>query len=530
MVEILRFEDYSFRYNNSQKLSLNKIDLSVEKGDFLVLIGQTGSGKSTLLKQLLQDLVVGSVVSGRLVTDLELDNHNFAYVSQFVDNQMIMETPRDELKFVLDNQGLDENQSQMRITEIASYLGIVGLLDLNEKHLSGGQKQLVNLASALILKPKVLLLDEPTSQLDPIASEKLMQMIKKVNEELNITILLVEHEIDHVIGLANRLLVMDSGRLILDEAVRDGLQKIYTLPKFKNYLTQVDRLAMELKLSTDLPLSNKKVGQLVSQNKSLTLQASVPSHNIGEIILQAKKISFRFDYNGRQIIDNVSLNLRSGQSFCVVGPNGMGKTTLLKILTQQLKQQAGQLRFAGHKIKEDFYQKVFVLPQNPAILFMKETVAEELTYQIEYYQSNLTLKEVLQKFSLVGLEKTSPYDLSGGQQEFLALALGFIKQPQLLFLDEPTKGLDPNKRIELGEMLNEYQENGGTIFVNSHDLLFAAKYFDFIAMMFDGKLSQFMEPRQFFKDKFFYTTEINQALRDTFPTALIWEDILKRES
>lgn len=210
MVEMLRFQDYSFRYNNSQELSLKHLNFTLQKGEFITLIGATGSGKSTFLKQLLPDLALGKINSGQIVTDLEKTTDNFAYVSQFVDNQMIMETPRDELKFILDNQGCTPNEIQLRITEVASFLGIIDLLDREVSQFSGGQKQLVNLASALILKPKVLLLDEPTAQLDPVASEKLMQMIHKVNLEFGMTVILVEHELEWAVHFTDRLLIMAS--------------------------------------------------------------------------------------------------------------------------------------------------------------------------------------------------------------------------------------------------------------------------------------------------------------------------------
>jgi len=482
------------------------------------------------LKQLLPDLAVGKVTSGQLQTKFPQTVTNFSYVSQFVDNQMIMETPRDELKFVLDNQGCSQNEIQLRITELASYLGIIDLLDTKADHLSGGQKQLVNLASALVLKPKVLLLDEPTSQLDPIASEKLMQIVHKVNEELNMTVVLVEHEINQELQFANRLLVMESGRLILDEPVKMALQAIFQNKKYRNYLTQIDRLFLELGLDSarSVPLSNKELGMIVAQNKKYLKYNKQLRNRVGSdvISLEAQKINFRFEFNGRRIVDNVSFKLHQGQAYCVVGPNGMGKTTLLKVITNQLRQQSGKIQFNGKNI----YQEAFVLPQNPATLFLKETVQEEIQYQLRQTKATASTDQILQKFSLEGLAETSPYDLSGGQQEFLALALGFIKQPQILFLDEPTKGLDPNKRIELGEMLQEFQAGGGTIFANSHDLLFAAQYFDQIAMMFDGKLSNFVDPISFFKDKFFYTTEINKALRNVFPAALSWKDIQKIDS
>lgn len=527
MVEILQFKDYSFRYNNSQKLSLNHVNFTLQKGEFVTLIGATGSGKSTFLKQMLPKLIVGKVLSGELIKQTD----NFAYVSQFVDNQMIMETPRDELKFVLDNRGYSTNDTQLRITEIASFLGIIELLDQPVKQLSGGQKQLINLASALILKPEVLLLDEPTAQLDPIAAEKLLQLVHKVNIEFNMTIILVEHELEQAVKFTQRLSVMENGQLILDEAIAPGLKNLFKSDKYRNFLTSNDRLVYELKLKNTLPVNNQTLHKLIADNiDKIQCRNRDITKTSGTVLLKAKRLGFRFNFNGRQIIDNVDLRLSQGQSYCIVGPNGMGKTTLLKVLTQQLKKQSGQLKFHDKKLTSDFYQKVFVLPQNPASLFMKDTVEAELDYQRQQNHSSLAIEEVLKKFSLEGLEKQSPYDLSGGQQEFLALALGFIKDPEILFLDEPTKGLDPNKRVALGQLLQQFQKQGGTILATSHDLLFAASYFDQIAMMFDGKLSDFATPVKFFSDKFFYTTEINKSLRDIFPQALTWKDIKYFES
>ncbi|MFH5811646.1 ABC transporter ATP-binding protein [Companilactobacillus sp. FL22-1] len=527
MVEIAQFQDYSFQYNNSQKLSLDKINFSLAQGDFITLIGATGSGKSTFLKQFLPKLAAGRVISGQLVKTTQ----NISYVSQFVDNQMIMENPRDELKFVLDNQGASENEIQLRITEIASFLGIIDLLDQPVKQLSGGQKQLVNLASALILKPDLLLLDEPTAQLDPVASEKLLQMVHKVNVEFNMTIVLVEHELEQAVKFTKRLLIMEDGQLCLNEPINKALPRLFENKSYRNFLTQIDRLALELNLDVQLPINNQNLNHSLKNQLASFVSREVSQSQVSSpVLLAAKNISFRFEFNGRQIIDNVTLQLETGHSYCIVGPNGMGKTTLLKVLTQQLKPQSGKLSLNGQSYDQTFFQQVFVLPQNPADLFMKETVAEELSFQIKQSHSSQTIAEILGQFSLTGLEEKSPYDLSGGQQEFLALALGFIKNPAIIFLDEPTKGLDPNKRIELGHLLHKFQKQGGTILANSHDLLFAASYFDQIAMMFAGKLSEFAEPVTFFSDKFFYTTEINKALRDIFPQALTWKDVLKRES
>ncbi|KRK92718.1 ABC transporter [Companilactobacillus futsaii JCM 17355] len=495
------------------------------------MIGETGSGKSTLLKQLLP--IADGKSSGSIETELLRDTNHFAYVSQFVDNQLIMETPRDELKFILDNQGQSDNEIGLRIAEIASFLGIINLLDEPIKNLSGGQKQLINLASALILKPQVLLLDEPTSQLDPIAAEKLLQMVHKVNVEFDMTIVLVEHKLDQVIQYTNRLAVMEAGHLIVDQSTSKALQTIFVNSRYQNYLTQIDRLFLELNLpeQVSLPLNNKELSSIIHHHQAeLQFKDNNISIQSDRELFSVSQLNFRFKYNGNNIVDNISFKLMKGLSYCVVGPNGMGKTTLLKVITQQLQKQSGHILFAGQKLTQDFYRNVFVLPQDPATLFAKDTVAKEVEFQIELSQSQQTIENVLEVFSLKGLEDVSPYDLSGGQQEFLALALGFIKNPQILFLDEPTKGLDPNKRMELGRRLKEFQEKGGTVFVNSHDLLFAAQYFDQIAMMFDGKLSDFNSPQAFFSHRYFYTTEINKALRDIFPKALSWKDIEHFES
>lgn len=495
------------------------------------MIGDTGSGKSTLLKQFLPELLTGKVLSGQINSQYSRDANHFAYVSQFVDNQIVMETPKDELEFVLDNQGCNDNEISMRIAEIASYLGIVDLLEQEVSHLSGGQKQLVNLASALVLKPQVLLLDEPTAQLDPVASEKLLQIIHKLNQDFNLTVLLVEHEIEKEVSFANRLMILEKGKLILDEPIKQGLSKIFQAKHYRNYLTQIDRLALELNFkSVDLPLSNQQLTKLISKKTSNLQYVKPENKSKTNSIFSVKNLSFRFDFNGRKILNRINFQLEEGGSYCIVGPNGVGKTTLLKVLTQQLKPQTGKIKFLNKKITNDFYRQVFVLPQNPANLFIKATVKAELEFQLKENHSQKNLSEVLSEFSLEGLEEYSPYDLSGGQQEFLALALGFIKNPKILFLDEPTKGLDPNKRILLSKLLKDFQSEKKTVLINSHDLLFAADYADYVAMMFNGNLSQFQTPSDFFADKFFYTTEINKALRDIFPQALIWKDIKKIES
>ncbi|WP_125764704.1 ATP-binding cassette domain-containing protein [Companilactobacillus hulinensis] len=533
MVEIVRFKNYSFKYANSQKLSLNNVDLTINKGDFLLLIGKTGSGKSTLLKQLKPDLIVGDITNGNL--DCQIDDKNISYISQFVDNQMITECARDEFNFILENMGYSADKRHMKIAEVASYFGIIDLLDLTEQELSGGQKQLINLASALILNPDILLLDEPTSQLDPIAAEKLIQMIHKINSELNMTIVLVEHSLERNVFFANRLAIVENGSIMMDETVDAALRKMFQDDFYKNYLSQIDRSCMELKLKSDkeLPLSNRQFSKLLTQNKNEIKYSNISSKSKKtDEVLSVKKLSFRFDFESKKLIDYVSFQLNKGNSYCIVGPNGVGKSTMIRVITQQLKQQSGRIKLDGNNVSSknnDIYQKMFVLPQNPALLFVSDTVFGEVEFQLKQKNPNIMSQQVeliLQQYDMLELKDTSPYDLSGGQQEFLALIIGLIKEPEILFLDEPTKGLDPNMVLKLNELLEDYLATGGIVFANSHDLVFATN-FNYVSLMFDGKLSEFKQPVEFFKDKFFYTTEINKASRDSFPDALTWNNLKK---
>ncbi len=525
---MVRFKNFSFQYANSQKLSLDNIDLTINKGDFLLLIGKTGSGKSTLLKQLKANLVVGKSTKGTI--ELNTEDANISYLSQFVDNQMITECARDEFNFILENMNYTENQRHMRIAEVASYFGIIDLLDSTESELSGGQKQLISLAGALITDPDILLLDEPTSQLDPIASEKLLQMVHKINTELNVTVILVEHSLERNTFYANRMAIIEDGKIVLDRGVDSALKSIFDDNFYRNYLSQIDRSYLELGLgNATLPLNNHQFSKILNDHHNeITYKKRLPKQNSAQTVLKVKNLSFRFDFEAKNIIDKVSFKLDKGQSYCLVGPNGVGKSTLIRVISQQLLQQSGSIKIDNKSVKNnpDLFEKIFILPQNPALLFVSDTVFGEIEFQLQQSQTvtESQVNEVLNQYGLSELKNISPYDLSGGQQEFLALVIGLIKNPEILFLDEPTKGLDPNKILKLNDLLNEYLANDGIVFANSHDLVFATK-FDDMSMMFDGKLNDFQVPTEFFKDKFFYTTEINKASRDSFPDALVWNDL-----
>ncbi len=511
-----------------------------------MIIGQTGSGKSTLLRQLKPELALGKPTNGKLTLFDDDENNDFsrvAYISQFVDNQMVTETARDEFHFVLENIGASPEMIHSKIAEIATYFDIVDLLDLKEEELSGGQKQIINLASALILNPEILLLDEPTSQLDPITAEKFFRMVEKINSDLNITVVLVEHSLEQAVYYVNRIILIEAGQIQLDQPTDQALRSLFQDPEYQAYIPQTDRLFLEQQWdqifpTLKLPLSNRRLSELISQqNEYLHYQDHISKERVGsEIVLQVKRINFRFEFNMPNILDDINFQVEKGKSYAILGPNGVGKTTLLKILTKQLEALNGSVLIEGQNVKkmgQEFFDKLFVLPQNPSLLFISDTVKDEISYQLEQTDQPVSqelVQQYLQKYQLENIQDVSPYDISGGQQEYLALVIGLIKDPLLLFLDEPTKGLDPNMKRKVASLLVSYQQNGGTIIANTHDVLFSTQYFDFVSLMFDGRLGKFEPPIEFFPNKYFYTTEINKASRDYFPKALVWEDIVKNES
>lgn len=489
---------------------------------------------------------MGKATDGKMTLFGGNDNQDFsriAYISQFVDNQMVTETPRDEFHFVLENMGAKPEQIHSRIAEIASYFDIVDLMDLKEDELSGGQKQIVNLASALILNPDILLLDEPTSQLDPVTSEKFLRMVEKINDDLNITVLLVEHSIEQAVFYVNRIIVIEAGSIVMSQPTDPALRKLFDLPEYKEYLPQTDRLFLENQLdelfpNVKLPLTNRRLNQLIQQQAEYLKATpnSSDSNDDQSTLMQIKNLTFRFEFNARNILDDISFDLKKGTSYAILGPNGVGKTTLIKVITNQLEPLSGSVLLSGTKIKKlgnEFYKRVFVLPQNPALLFVADTVKDEISYQVKITDPEAddeTVEKYLDRYGLTDLQDISPYDISGGQQEYLAIVIGLIKDPEILFLDEPTKGLDPYMKDQVATLLRDYQQNGGTILANSHDILFSSQHFDYVSLMFDGRLGEFEPPADFFPNKYFYTTEINKAVRDYFPKALTWEDIEKNES
>ncbi len=461
-MEILQVKDLFFKYALAKRDNLKNINLNVNQGDFMLIIGDSGSGKTTLLKQLKKELWPVGERRGAvkfkhqsLSTLSPIESaRRIGMVFQNPDDQIVMDTVIQELAFSLENVGEDSENIQRKIAEMVSFFGFQDILYASVNELSGGQKQLVNLAAVLILQPELLLLDEPTAQLDPIATKEFISLLQRVHDELGVTIMISEHQLDEL-----------------------------------------------------LPLS-------------------------GDPALKIEHVDFKYGRNSPLILNDLGLTVQRGEWLSIVGRNGTGKSTLLKCLMGMEKARRGKITVFNRKLAKwesgQLYRMVGYLSQNPADHFSYDTVLEELVNrakQLGSAEPQEIAESMLTRLKINSLKNKNPHDTSGGEQQLIALGIILIAHPQILLLDEPTKGLDPLRKRSLGKLLQKLQKAGMTIITTSHDMSFSATYATRCAMLFDGKITSTADPYSFFAKNFFYTTPINRMVRDQLPTALVWREL-----
>ncbi|CAJ1228203.1 putative ABC transporter ATP-binding protein [Levilactobacillus zymae] len=544
MGELIRMENFSFTYPQQKKMALQQVDLRIATGDFITLVGATGSGKTTLLKQFKRELVPageahGTVTfQGEAIQDLALTTsaQKIGFVAQNPLTQPIMATVLEELTFPLENLGYSTTQINSRIAELANFLGLDQLLPRAIKTLSGGQIQLVNLASVLALEPDVILLDEPTAQLDPTTAQNFLNVLRQVHDELGITIVLTEHRLSRVLALANRLVVLQSGSIIYDGNVSAGLEKMTALPELADFVPPIPQFFLQHHLETrPLPLTVPTGRQLLAQRRYRFEQRP----NLGakdalvardDSLLTVKKLLVHFD--DQIVLRRLELTVPRGDWLAIIGKNGSGKSTLLSVLAGLLKPEHGKVWLAKQlvwKMKNlERLRTVAYLAQNPTDQFSGKTVIEELRDQARLADPPVTEQQVTQWLAtlrLTAVAHQNVFDLSGGQQQLVGLGLALMTRPQLLLLDEPTKGLDPTTKRQLGTILQRVHAAGTTIVMASHDMAFCAQYAQRCTFMFAGQLNQPVTSRQFFTQNFLFTTAINRLLRDQVPTALFSTDV-----
>ena len=548
----IELRNLSFRYPACEKYALDDVSLSVEPSSFVVLCGRSGCGKSTLLRHLKKNLTPygerrGSVLyHGEEISALDdrVGAQQIGFVQQNPENQIVTDKVWHELAFGLESLGFPNRVIRRRVAEMASFFGIQTWFRKSVYELSGGQKQLLNLASIMAMQPEVLVLDEPTSQLDPIASSEFLDTLVKINRELGTTILLSEHRLEEVFPLADQVIVMDEGKVLISDTPRgvgtflcenDSGQRMYP------GLPAVMRVYAELPFGGECPLTVRD-GRLWLQ-RHFHASAAMPQKQVPKekqvrrgsktepAAVEFSDVWFRYQKNGGDILRGLTFRVEQGEFFCMVGGNGVGKSTVLKLVSGVLKPYRGWVRINGQLGKKR--SSVGMLPQNPQALFTEITVEEELydmvlDEKIPEVQKIDRVNRMLECLELTGLHRANPYDLSGGEQQRLALGKILMLRPSLVVLDEPTKGLDPFFKQEFARILRQLKADGVTVLMVTHDIEFCAEYADRCAMMFDGDLVSADTPRAFFSGNSFYTTAANRMSRGIFEGAVTCADVVEQ--
>ena len=530
-MEVFTIRSLNFAYPEQEKNAISDLSLSVQPGEFLVLCGPSGCGKSTLLRQLKTVLAPHGRRSGEILfEDRKLDEldqreqaEKIGVVRQSTENQIVTDKVWHELAFGLESLGYDTPTIRRRVAEMASFFGIQTWFYKPVTALSGGQKQLLNLASVMVLQPKVLILDEPTSQLDPIAASDFLATLGKINRELGTTIILTEHRLEEAFGFASRVAVMDKGRLLCTgtpadvgaELKNSGSAMFLAMPAAMRIWSATDSKAhcpISVCDGRNWLLDYAKTHELKPVPET---QKSAP---IGETVVSAQELWFKYEQDAPDVVKGLSLELHKGEFLVLLGGNGTGKTTSMRLLAGLRKAYRGELNITG---------SIGMLPQNPQALFVKSTVREDLLEILpKAERKSDRLAQVVSLCKLTELLDRHPYDLSGGEQQRAALAKIMLLNPDILLLDEPTKGLDAEFKQVFGQILRTLQASGVAILMVSHDIEFCAKYADRCALFFDGNVVTEAEPRTFFSGNSFYTTAANRIARDVLLDAVTPEDVI----
>lgn len=533
-MEILAVNDLTFTYPQCSSPALNKISFHLNSGNFAVLCGATGSGKSTLLRMLKRELSPLGDVSGNVLfcgkelsaLDDRTSAASIGFVMQRPEQQIVTDKVWHELAFGLENLGVKSDEIYRRIAEMASYFGIGDWFDRDTAELSGGQKQLLNLASVLVMQPQLLILDEPTAQLDPIAAADFIATLKRLNQDFGLTIIMAEHRLEDVVPICDRLIVMEKGSLIADASPSDAVNTLKSRPDILCGMPAASRLYAKLSGSGSCPLTVREGRSFIESNYENTTRGLAQASYVhsDKAALEFKDVYFRYTRDGRDILDGLSFKVYSGEIFCILGGNGSGKTTALSAAAGLLRAYSGKINILGKKLKDyknrSLYRECLaMLPQDVQTVFLKNTVREELEEcGAELSQLPYDISHLLDKH---------PYDLSGGEQQLAALAKVLGAKPKILLLDEPTKGLDAASKLNMMSVMRSLREKGVTIITVTHDVEFAAVCADRCAMFFGGKIVSIGTPNEFFSQSSFYITAVSRMTRGYFDNVVTADDAAK---
>ncbi len=534
-MEILNVENLTFKYPGCGASAIKDVSFSLNEGELAVLCGGTGSGKSTLLRLLKREVAPlgekSGLISYKSIPADEIPAAESAssvgFVMQNPEQQIVTDKVWHELAFGLENLGAPQALIARRVAETASYFGIEHWYDRNVSELSGGQKQLLNLASVMVMGPDILILDEPTAQLDPITASNFITAVRKLNRDFSLTVLIVEHRLEELIPICDRLLVMDGGTLKEDGDPREIISRMGADDPLLLAMPTAARLYSALSARGECPLTVNEGRKFIERTckKSVgTPQAEEYRH--GErVALRFSDVYFKYARELPDSLHGVDLTVYENEIFCILGGNGSGKTTALNVAAGLLRPYSGCVRIFEKKLKEYKNQSLYreclsLLPQDVQTVFLKNTVREELD------DVGAAVPDL--PFDISHLYDRHPYDLSGGEQQLVALAKVLATRPKILLMDEPTKGVDAYKKAELATLLKKLKARGITLVIVTHDVEFAAMCADRCALFFRGQAVSCAPASEFFSDNDFYTTAACRMSRGFYEKCITVEDIVQR--
>jgi energy-coupling factor transporter ATP-binding protein EcfA2 len=562
-MEIFSLEDLTFTYPNAGRPALSSVSFAAGRSDFVVLCGRSGCGKSTLLRLMKPELAPHGELRGKIsfcgVPLGELGERQSAakigFVQQDPEAQTVTDKVWHELAFGLESLGTEPCVIRRRVAEMAAFFGIESWFRRDVNSLSGGQKQLLNLASVMAMQPEVLLLDEPTSQLDPIAASNFIAAVGRINRELGTTVIMSEHRLEEVLPIADSLVVMESGTISDSGPARQVGRRLCaqgeSSPMFRA-LPAAMRICAGVEPGGDAPVTVREGREWLSAaagTAKLSQDCPPPRPapaGHGEAV-KLEEVFFRYGKNSQDILRGMSLSVEYGEMCCIVGGNGAGKSTAVKVMSGVLRPWRGKVSAGGSdgsrgrdssRRRDDSRRrdssrrhgglispKLGVLPQDPMSIFSEQDAESELAEALESSgagESEIKIKaeKMLERMELGHLRAANPADLSGGEKQRLALGKILMLEPEILLLDEPTKGIDPFFKAELGELLKKLKDSGAAIIAVTHDIEFCAEYADTCAMLFDGSIAAKAPAREFFAGNSFYTTAADRISRGIFRGAV----------
>lgn len=541
-----KVENLTFTYPDVETPVLNHITFEIEEGALVIVCGKSGCGKTTLLRNLKKETAPHGERSGSVIfegndfnaSDSRKNAGTVGFVFQNPAHQIVTDKVWHELAFGLENMGVSEKEIGLRVAEMADYFSLTEKLDDDVEELSGGQKQLLNIASIMVMQPKVIILDEPTAQLDPIAADQLMTIISKINRDFGTTILMSEHRLGQVWHMADKVIVLDKGEMTAMGNPREvalhlqGTEFFDAMPQAVKLFAKYGNAAETCPLTIgearkwlmghenkeqileeiQLTYNDKRKQEDTEQNTDVERRIDIGRHTDTErrtytekctdtgskkYALKVRDVWFRYERHLPDVLKGASLKIYPNEIFGIVGGNGSGKSTLLSVICGLLKPYRGTVKVQG---------KISMLVQDVQCLFLRDTVREELCDGGDYEQ-------IASRLELDRLLEVHPYDLSGGEQQKLGFAKVLMTNSDIIILDEPTKGMDEVFKNRLGEMLLELRKEGKTIIVVSHDVDFMAQYTDRCGMLFRGQIISENATDKFIENNRYYTTDFQRIVK-----------------